>query len=546
MKQFRKIALLAVVGIVLTYIIGGIHPTKSPTVPLPVPPGAISDAPMNTAKPSQSTVVNQSKLTATTARSASATQVASPYPEKVIPGNKFIANSQKFDIVKYSVARTPNDTYGSQWWVAQTGLETAWDSMTGANTSIAIIDTGFALDHEEFAGRWLDNTGESGATTAENIAFSTCTAQGLALNKTCNGIDDDSNGYVDDYRGWDFISDEPSTQAGETNAYGSAVWHASAVAGVAAATGNNATGLAGVSWGTKILPLQALDDEGDGDTLSVARAIVYAVDRQVDVINLSLGSEFEDPYIREVIKYALENGVIVVAAAGNDGCDCMSYPANYPEVIAVGASDSNGTPASFSSYGTNLDVLAPGASIRSSSWNVLSPTNAYTSLIAGTSFAAPYISGLLANSRALQPRASWGQLVHSVMQTSDHRTLTPANPRSNNIGFGYVRADNLHVRLANPYYRQTRYAFTLNNSDSLSAATAIECESGQYPTAPFYEITEGTSVYYSISELAVYKKRQAGANATQKGYVCTGLPTDTIDTVRLINPAREFSNRSDK
>ena len=93
------------------------------------------------------------------------------------------------------------------------------------------------------------------------------------------------------------------------------------------------------------------------------------------------------------IDFALDNNVIVVAAAGNQNCDCMSYPARYPEVIAVGAQSQAGGRASFSSYGSNLDILAPGDHITSTAFSALNSTSAYKSNLAGTSFAAPFVSG---------------------------------------------------------------------------------------------------------------------------------------------------------
>src|SRR5690606_25156978 len=108
-----------------------------------------------------------------------------------------------------------------------------------------------------------------------------------------------------------------------------------------------------------------------------------------DVISLSLGSELSDEYLQEAILDAISVGSIVVAASGNDGCDCVSYPANYEEVVAVGASNSSNNPYSFSNYGSNLDVLAPGAGFYTARWTAGNQTSGYASDIAGTSLATP-------------------------------------------------------------------------------------------------------------------------------------------------------------
>lgn len=468
------------------------------------------------------------------------------YPERKISDSTFAVGNKLYPLRKYKALISPNDTSAAQWWVTQTGLPGSWDYGTGINTKIAIIDTGFALQHEEFAGRWLDNNGESGSTANENPTLPNCSSRGLAINKSCNAIDDDNNGFVDDFRGWDFESDDASPQAGEVNSTGSAVSHGSSVAGVAAATGNNSTGIAGVSWGAKILPLQALSDNGTGDTLGIARAIRYAADRGVDVINLSLGSNEEDSYMRQAVQYALERGVIVVAAAGNDGCNCMSYPAQYPEVVAVGASSPNGAVTSFSSYGDTLDIVAPGSGIKAPAWSSASPTNSYAQNLAGTSFSSPFISGLLANARAKQPNATWGQLLNAMLQSADHRGQTPAAPRSNTAGFGFVKADTFMARLSNPHNQLIRYSFGLNSADALGSPTAMDCGTSLFPSAPFYSIKNGNTAYYTVSELTAVIQRNNGASVSQKGYVCTGLPTDQVSISRRIDPLRELSNDTTK
>ncbi len=519
-------------------------------------------------------------------RPASTTPVSEyKYPEKLISKTEFSVGNNLYPIRQYKALLTASDPAATQWWTTQTGLPKAWDYGTGVNTKIAVIDTGFALSHEEFTGRWLDNPGEAGPTnkeapsrlncsdqhipldkacnnidndhdgiisnetgpaTVENPSWFNCTDRHIPIDKSCNGLDNDGNGFISDFRGWDFNSGDWSVQAGETNPDGTAVSHGSAVAGTAAANGNNSRGIAGVSWGAKILPLQALGDNGVGDTLTIARAIRYAADRGVDVINLSLGSSQEDTYLRQAIDYALSKGAIVVAAAGNDGCDCVAYPGNYPEVIAVGASSSDGTVAKFSSYGDNLSIVAPGSDMQLPGWTKLAPTNSYVPHYSGTSFAAPYISGLLANARANQPTASWGQLVSILLQTADHKTLTQASPHSNALGFGFVRADDYMARVSTPYSQATRYSFQTETSNTLGAPTGYGCDTNQFPTAPFYEVKRDTATFYSVSNLTAFNEAGKGSIVTKKGYVCVGLPTDQVTFPRLINPSLEFSNANIK
>lgn len=477
-----------------------------------------------------------------------------------------------------------NDPSGNQWWTNSTGLDVAWGIGSGPKqTVVAVIDTGFALQHEEFTNRWAYNNGEQGTTTSkapsklncsdrgllitkscnliddnfdgtvdnevgttttENPSQLNCTDKGFPLDKACNLIDDDSNGYVDDVTGWDFAHFDASVQAGQINPSGNGTQHGTAVTGVLAATGNNNKGIAGVDWNTKILPLQAIDDDSYGNTLTVSRAIYYAADRGVDVINLSLGAASEDSYLRQAIHYALDRNVIVVAASGNDGCNCISYPARYPEVIAVGAQNQDGNPATFSSYGTELDVLAPGTSMTTLSWSKAFPSTGYVANMAGTSFAAPYVSGLLSLARSHQSTAQWGELLNTLLAAANHGTLTTTNPFSSQIGSGYAQANTFMTRVTTPYQPGIRYIFspTLIKS-TLSSTLPYQCMSASdFPTAPFYEITSETSTFYTIDAMERLRAISRGDSIIYLGRTCVGLPTDAPSTIRRINLLSEIKN----
>jgi len=309
--------------------------------------------------------------------------------------------------IKYHALYTPNDIKSAQWFTTKIAAPATWDKTTGSSdTAVAVIDTGFALSHDELSYRWETNSGEMGTVGSEGAAPN-CTSRGLPLDKSCNNIDDDSNGYVDDWRGWDYNAGDNTPQAGTQSSSGS-VTHGTNTSGLVGAAGNNNIGAVSLNWQTKILPLQALDDTGTGYTSAIAQAMHYAVDRGVDVISLSLGSNVPDDVMRVELDYAAANNVVVVAAAGNDGCDCLSYPANYSDVIAVGATDANDAVASFSSYGANLDVVAPGSGlISTTTWTSTNNQSAYTSgNIYGTSFSAPIVAGLAALLKGVRPDAT--------------------------------------------------------------------------------------------------------------------------------------------
>ena len=578
-KTAKRLVLAKTVAIALFLIISIFS-----LIPAPQDPGFTAE-PKNTAALSQKKTGPSSGATPQPEAQTPSPPAQSPYKEKLADGQTFIANGKVYPLRKYEAFLSPNDPYGLQWWHTSTALPQAWDSIGSPDTTIAIIDTGFALNHEEFNGRWATNAGEngvavqegpsdlnctalgfpvqascnniddnydgivdneSGSATVQNPSFLNCTGRGLPLNKSCNRVDDDDNGYVDDARGWDFVYHDSNVQAGVIYPAGDGVGHGTSVSGVAAATGNNGVGIAGVNWGSKILPLQALDDNGDGNTLSVGRAIYYAADQGVDVINLSLGSIQEDPYLREAIHYAYSKGAIVVAASGNGGCNCIKYPARYPEVVAVGASTSTGTVASYSDYGDSLDLVAPGSNIRSASWTAGNGASAYATGVSGTSFSAPYISGLLAAGKAMLPEASWGQHIAAMLESSDRKTLSASSPRSNAFGYGYVHAGNYLSRLSSPLNEQMMYLFGARNDDLLETANVVECRPGKIPASPLYKIASNGSVYFTISELERHIAQTNGAAVSSSGYFCASLPGDTAGIMRVMNTAQELANLTGK
>lgn len=491
-------------------------------------------------------------------------------------GRVLTANGKRYPLRVYKTLAMPNDPAANQWWVNSTNLPAAWDQGVGSYTpTIAIIDTGFALQHEEFSGRWHINTGEqgvaikenpsdlnctdaglpisaacnniddnfdtivdneSGTSTIQNPSRRNCSDRNLLLDKSCNLIDDDGNSLKDDVTGWDFSNYDHNVQAGEVNPAGNSTTHGTMVAGIAGATGNNAKGIAGVNWSAKILPLQAIDDNGYGDTLTVARSIRYAADQKADIISLSLGTPFEDPYLREALVYALQKGSLVVAASGNDGCNCIIYPANYPEVIAVGANNSTGSPATFSNFGAQLDLLAPGQDMTTPTWSSVNQTSAYASGVAGTSFATPYVSGLLALAKSHQQSAYWGELAAAMLEVSDHRSSTPESPHSTSYGFGYVMADRLLTRVKTPAAPPVRFQFdTITPFDILDSPEAHQCASGGFPVTPLYELTTATEVRYSASKLRLHIALQNGWSARQAAYACSSLPFDAPASIRRLN-----------
>lgn len=233
----------------------------------------------------------------------------------------------------------PNDPdYARQWALPHIQAETAWDEMNALKPiTVAVIDTGVCMSHEDLDGRVLDN-------------------------------------------GYDFVDNDDDPE----DVFG----HGCSVAGIIAANIDNGIGIAGFAPNVSILPIRVLGPNGSGSMADVAAGIVYAADNGADIINLSLGSFVGSQTEKDAVDYAVDKGVTVIASAGNSGGSLPGYPARYDNVVAVGAIDPDGSRSSFSNKGG--DIWAPGRDVHTIYLN-----NGYKALN-GTSFSAPYVSAMAA------------------------------------------------------------------------------------------------------------------------------------------------------
>ncbi len=204
-----------------------------------------------------------------------------------------------------------------QWYLKKIGIETFWDTTTGNNQVIAILDTGVNPFHEDLLGKVAQD------------------------------------------RSYDFVNGQlPSrTQLWDDEGHGTAV------AGIIAANTNNGIGIAGINWNSILLSVKVLDSNGEGTTVTVGQGIVHAADNQARLINLSLGNDQTSKILEGAVQYAQKKGVLLVAAAGNSPNAKPNFPAAFPDVIAVGATDLYDKVTSFSSYGPYVSVVAPGKDI---------------------------------------------------------------------------------------------------------------------------------------------------------------------------------------
>ncbi|GIP35815.1 S8 family peptidase [Paenibacillus sp. J2TS4] len=222
--------------------------------------------------------------------------------------------------------------------------------------------------------------------------------------------------------GWNVVaqSDSPQDDVG----------HGTHVAGVIAAATNNNIGVAGMTWYNPVLPVKVLDHTGAGSTYAVAQGIIWATDHGAKVINLSLGNYADANFLHEAVKYAFDRDVVLIAASGNDNTEQPGYPAAYPEVFAVAATDSDKKKASFSNYGDYIDVAAPGANIPSTYTK-----NQYAAL-SGTSMASPHVAALAGLIRSVNPLLKNTEVME-IMRKSAADLGTPGKDKY----FGYGQID---------------------------------------------------------------------------------------------------------
>ena len=272
----------------------------------------------------------------------------------------------------------------------------AWNIDAGhGNVVVGVIDTGADYNHTDLAANIWTNSGEIPG----------------------NGIDDDSNGFIDDVHGYNFVGANSSDPMDDN-------FHGTHTAGTIGAVGNNGVGVAGVDWNVQIMPLKFLDSTGTGTTSDAIEAINYATMMRSRGVNIRVlsnswgGGEYSSA-LEAAINQSAAAGILFVVAAGNKGANndnTPSYPASYncPNIIAVAATDRNDAMASFSSYGlSSVDIAAPGVDICSTL-----PGNSY-GLLSGTSMATPMVAGVAALAFDMSPGATYQQVRDAILNGAD-------------------------------------------------------------------------------------------------------------------------------
>lgn len=404
--------------------------------------------------------------------------------------------------------KTPNDEfYSLQWHYPAMKLPQAWDLETGTSNpvTVAVIDTGILSSHPDFQGKLLPGYD---FISDPNIA-------------------NDGNGR-------DNNPEDPGDEPGSQGSY-----HGSHVAGTVAATTNEGKGVAGVSWGAKILPVRVLG-VGGGTDADILDAILWSAGLSVSgvpanpnpaqVINMSLGGQAkcsDFPLWQDAINKANAKGSIIVVAAGNENMDASGFiPASCTGVITVGATETRGYRSPYSNYGSRIDVMAPGGDTSVDrngdgyADGVLSPIRrdsdgAYIwAFYQGTSMASPHVAGLVALMKSKKPSLTRSEALTILKQTARPLSATACQrPSASDCGAGLVDAAAALQALSGP-------SGSLKGTQLFACYYLAESDSCDPGKSQMLELTQdGSSAPYKFSGLSggdyvIYGLKDVNKNGT--------------------------------
>ncbi len=324
---------------------------------------------------------------------------------KELSALKNVEYAEKVPLYRHCL--TTNDPYySSQWGLTKINAQGAWNYFsTGSTVVVAIVDDAVKRDHPDLAANLWVNPGEIAG----------------------NGIDDDGNGYIDDINGYDVGSGDNNP-----NPTTSSYQHGTHVAGIVSAATNNGIGVSSIGFSCKLMCVKSTNSPS---VVSHGyQGITYAAANGADVINMSWGGPGGGTTGQNVINYAISQGAILIAASGNDNVQTQFYPAAYPGVVSVAATNSSDQKASFSNYGTWIKISAPGD-------NILSTTidNSY-GYMSGTSMASPMVAGLVGLMKSLNPTMPNADLINCLYTTAQN--INAQNPSYiGKLGAGRIDAN---------------------------------------------------------------------------------------------------------
>ncbi len=314
----------------------------------------------------------------------------------------------------YYLCRTPDDPdFADQYAHQLIQMEDAWEISTGSSDIVvAVLDTGVDVNHPDLKDNMWVNAAEVPG----------------------NELDDDGNGYVDDIHGWNFGGDNNDVTP-EGSYVSSVANHGTTVAGVIAAVGNNGRGVCGVNWQCSVMALRV---SLNFTTEEAAEGLDYAAANGARVINMSFGGDVFGPegdlVVKTAIDGAYEQGVLLVASAGNSDSSLRHYPAAYPNVMAVASTNGEDTKTGHSTFGPWVDIAAPGTDI------VTTDLGGEYLATAGTSFSAPYVAAVGALVLAHRPNLTNVEVRAILENTCDPVYYGDIDPNLGYIGVGRVNA----------------------------------------------------------------------------------------------------------
>lgn len=425
---------------------------------------------------------------------------------------------------------TPNDPrLNQQYHIDSIHARQAWDITKGdTNVVIGIADSGVRLEHEDLAPQIKVDTSD-----------------------LPNGIDDNNDGLIDNYRGWDFCGPTVDLNyPGDNNptiTQGNAS-HGTHVAGISAAKTNNGKGGTGVGYDCKIMPLKCAPDDGGGSIFFGYEAIEYAGFHGAAVVNCSWGgaggySNFEQEVITDA---TLTNNCLVVAAAGNDNSPDLFYPAYYDHVLAVSALGTGNVRANFTNYNYKVRVGAPGVNIMSTYFS-----NTYAAQ-SGTSMASPVVAGVAGLVKSVFPFLTPDQIAQRIRVTSDNVYTIPGNTQGSlfgKLGRGIVNAYRA-VFEQSPGVKNLEVRVTDNNNDVFQPGDTLYItgdfinylqSSSSNLKVTFSVVASNTSTYltpitssseYILGEMTTNQIKNTNDKAF-KVYLKPNLPSDRQIDIRM-------------
>ncbi len=405
------------------------------------------------------------------------------------PIEKLVNALLKTGVVEYAEPKylpklffTPNDpSIGNQYFLGKIQAYAAWDLQQGdTNVVIGITDTGSDLDHPDLQSNLKYNYADP-----------------------LDGIDNDNDGYIDNFRGWDLGENDNNASVGASN-------HGSHVAGCAVSTTNNGVGAAGPGFNCKYLPVKIAN--AAGALTEAYEGIVYAADAGCQIINCSWGGGGGGSFGQDVIDYATVNeNALVIAAAGNDNSSLGFFPASYNNVLSVASTTNSDAKSSFSNYGATVDVCAPGSNIYAAMSN-----NVY-GYMNGTSMASPIAAGAAGIILSEFPSYTALQIAEQLRVTCDNIYAIPSNNiYQNQLGKGRINMFRALTETG-PSVRMTNIvsvdgnddAFVIGDTISISGditnflSPTVNLDVTLTTTSPWVTIIDNNTIVGALGTLAI-------------------------------------------